>query len=242
MSSLVTMLVTSASSARMWSRPMPVFTSSRAPSTLRDSNRLTVVRSSDILRRARSSISRTLPWLSASSAKNARMRDSCGLQLGLCLFERLPVLRLAGQRVAALARLGGLQQQLQAPHLDAPVVDLFATADAGSGALVADLVDGQECHRHRHHQRRGPADAHEFVKDSVTCMAMSALVHWFGAAAGASPLGTNMIRVGIVDDHAIVRSGLKQFISEQVDLRVTGEAADGAGALQLARGASSMSC
>ncbi|HEY2979419.1 MAG TPA: response regulator transcription factor [Burkholderiaceae bacterium] len=44
-----------------------------------------------------------------------------------------------------------------------------------------------------------------------------------------------MIRVGIVDDHAIVRSGLKQFISEQVDLRVTGEAADGAGALQLAR-------
>jgi DNA-binding NarL/FixJ family response regulator len=45
-----------------------------------------------------------------------------------------------------------------------------------------------------------------------------------------------MIRVGIVDDHAIVRSGLKQFISDQVDLRVTGEAADGAGALQLARG------
>jgi len=37
-----------------------------------------------------------------------------------------------------------------------------------------------------------------------------------------------MIRVGIVDDHAIVRSGLKQFISEQVDLRVTGEAAGGA--------------
>src|SRR5499426_3867172 len=44
-----------------------------------------------------------------------------------------------------------------------------------------------------------------------------------------------MIRVGIVDDHAIVRSGLKQFISDQVDLRVTGEASDGAGALQLAR-------
>ena len=44
-----------------------------------------------------------------------------------------------------------------------------------------------------------------------------------------------MIRVGIVDDHAIVRSGLKQFISEQVDLRVTGEAADGAGALRLAQ-------
>jgi len=44
-----------------------------------------------------------------------------------------------------------------------------------------------------------------------------------------------MIRVGIVDDHAIVRSGLRRFIGDQVDLRVTGEAADGAGALQLAR-------
>jgi two-component system, NarL family, invasion response regulator UvrY len=44
-----------------------------------------------------------------------------------------------------------------------------------------------------------------------------------------------MIRVGIVDDHAIVRSGLKQFLSDQVDLRVTGEAGNGAGALELAR-------
>jgi two-component system, NarL family, invasion response regulator UvrY len=45
-----------------------------------------------------------------------------------------------------------------------------------------------------------------------------------------------MIRVGIVDDHAVVRAGLKQFLGEQVDLRVTGEASDGAGALNLARG------
>ena len=45
-----------------------------------------------------------------------------------------------------------------------------------------------------------------------------------------------MIRVGIVDDHAIVRTGLKQFLSEQVDLRVTGEAANGREALELARG------
>ena len=33
-----------------------------------------------------------------------------------------------------------------------------------------------------------------------------------------------MIKVGIVDDHAVVRAGLKQFLGEQVDLRVTGEA------------------
>src|SRR6185503_10021099 len=45
-----------------------------------------------------------------------------------------------------------------------------------------------------------------------------------------------MIKVGIVDDHAVVRAGLKQFLGEQVDLRITGEASDGAGALQLARG------
>jgi DNA-binding NarL/FixJ family response regulator len=45
-----------------------------------------------------------------------------------------------------------------------------------------------------------------------------------------------MIRVGIVDDHAIVRSGLRQFLSEHVDLRVTGEASNGSEALELVRG------
>ncbi len=44
-----------------------------------------------------------------------------------------------------------------------------------------------------------------------------------------------MIRVAIVDDHAIVRTGLRQFLSEHVDLRVTGEACNGLEALELAR-------
>lgn len=44
-----------------------------------------------------------------------------------------------------------------------------------------------------------------------------------------------MIRIAIVDDHAIVRAGLRQFLSEQVDLRVTGEASSGREALDLAR-------
>jgi two-component system, NarL family, invasion response regulator UvrY len=44
-----------------------------------------------------------------------------------------------------------------------------------------------------------------------------------------------MIRVGIVDDHKIVRAGLRQFLSEHVDLRVTGEAGNGVEALELAR-------
>jgi DNA-binding NarL/FixJ family response regulator len=44
-----------------------------------------------------------------------------------------------------------------------------------------------------------------------------------------------MIKIGIVDDHAIVRNGLKQFFSEQVDLRVVGEAASGREAIDLVR-------
>ena len=44
-----------------------------------------------------------------------------------------------------------------------------------------------------------------------------------------------MIRIAIVDDHAIVRAGLKQFLSEMVDLRVVGEAASGREAIDLVR-------
>ncbi|MEO9102478.1 MAG: response regulator transcription factor [Burkholderiales bacterium] len=44
-----------------------------------------------------------------------------------------------------------------------------------------------------------------------------------------------MIRIGIVDDHAIVRSGLKQFFADEVDLRVVGEAASGREAIDLVR-------
>ena len=45
-----------------------------------------------------------------------------------------------------------------------------------------------------------------------------------------------MIRIGIVDDHAIVRTGLRQFLSDHVDLRVTGEGSSGHDALEMARG------
>lgn len=44
-----------------------------------------------------------------------------------------------------------------------------------------------------------------------------------------------MIRVLIADDHAIVRQGLKQILSETNDLLVAGEADDGVEALMLAR-------
>ena len=44
-----------------------------------------------------------------------------------------------------------------------------------------------------------------------------------------------MIKVGIVDDHAIVRTGLREFISEQADLQVVGEAGSGRAAIDLVR-------
>lgn len=44
-----------------------------------------------------------------------------------------------------------------------------------------------------------------------------------------------MIQIAIVDDHTIVRTGLKQYLSEHVDLRVVGEASNGKEALDLVR-------
>lgn len=44
-----------------------------------------------------------------------------------------------------------------------------------------------------------------------------------------------MIRIGIVDDHALVRAGLKQYLSEHVDMRVEGEASSGREAIDLVR-------
>jgi len=49
-----------------------------------------------------------------------------------------------------------------------------------------------------------------------------------------------MIQIGIVDDHAIVRAGLRQFFSQHVDLRVVGEAANGREAIDLLRDAPTM--
>ncbi len=44
-----------------------------------------------------------------------------------------------------------------------------------------------------------------------------------------------MINIGIVDDHTLVRTGLRQVLGDEVDFRVTGEAINGREALDLAR-------
>ncbi len=45
-----------------------------------------------------------------------------------------------------------------------------------------------------------------------------------------------MIRIAIVDDHAMLRAGLRQFLAEQPDLAVVAEAADGRAAMDIVRG------
>ncbi len=45
-----------------------------------------------------------------------------------------------------------------------------------------------------------------------------------------------MIRIAIVDDHAMVRAGLRQFFSDQPDFQVVAEAANGREALDIVRG------
>ena len=44
-----------------------------------------------------------------------------------------------------------------------------------------------------------------------------------------------MIRIAIVDDHAIVRTGLRQFLSEEIGLQVVAEAANGREAIDIVR-------
>lgn len=45
----------------------------------------------------------------------------------------------------------------------------------------------------------------------------------------------SIVKIGLVDDHPILRAGLRQFLSEYVDLRVVGEAASGREAIDLVR-------
>ena len=44
-----------------------------------------------------------------------------------------------------------------------------------------------------------------------------------------------MIRIAIIDDHAMVRAGLRQFFADQSDFLVVAEAADGRGAIDIVR-------
>ena len=51
----------------------------------------------------------------------------------------------------------------------------------------------------------------------------------------SAPAESNGVRVLIVDDHAIVREGLKRILADAPELRVAGEAASGTEAIRLVR-------
>ncbi len=55
-----------------------------------------------------------------------------------------------------------------------------------------------------------------------------------GAGAGSAPPG-GAIRIILVDDQELVRAGFRMVLDAQPDMRVVGEAADGVGAIDLAR-------
>jgi DNA-binding NarL/FixJ family response regulator len=58
----------------------------------------------------------------------------------------------------------------------------------------------------------------------------------YGIMCHADPdPGRHMIRIAIVDDHAMVRAGLRQFFSDQIDFQVVAEAANGREALDIVR-------
>ncbi len=48
-------------------------------------------------------------------------------------------------------------------------------------------------------------------------------------------MNDSIVKIGLVDDHPILRAGLRQFLGEYVDLRVVGEAASGREAIDLVR-------
>ena len=54
--------------------------------------------------------------------------------------------------------------------------------------------------------------------------------------AGADPAGAMSIRVLLVDDHALARTGLRMVLDTEPDIEVVGEAADGRQAIHSARG------
>ena len=58
---------------------------------------------------------------------------------------------------------------------------------------------------------------------------------WPTPRPSADGIPPTMIRILIADDHAIVRAGLKQFIADQPDMTVAGEASTGTEAVQLVR-------
>jgi len=67
------------------------------------------------------------------------------------------------------------------------------------------------------------------------CLVTPVDAKWWDHADVLTPQWPAMIRIAIVDDHAMVRAGLKQFFADEIDFRVVAEASNGRDALDIVR-------
>src|SRR5690242_16738555 len=88
--------------------------------------------------------------------------------------------------------------------------------------------------RHLDAQRRKPATA---VKEESQLCGQPALtaITRSGPGGGKRTTATGVIHVLIVDDHTLLREGLRQLLELEEDIKVAGEAADGFAALDQIR-------
>ena len=215
----------------IFSRPMSESMSSRQPfSTPRSCSSIVVDSSLSLLRspsRPRAS--------SARSWRPSRSSDEPGEQVArllLRLLVRLKVFAPLGQQVAALAGFGVEQRLHQVVQLDARGGALAETIERRGRVLVRRLADREHRQGGERRQRKGDTLPRKRERKLIvrpcpkTCPTEN-ITHPPGAAA--------MIRIAIIDDHAIVRAGLRQFFSEQVDLTVVAEASNGREAVDIVR-------
>ncbi len=82
----------------------------------------------------------------------------------------------------------------------------------------------------RYNRRRSAADFERAATNSISP------VHLVKACPGISACGvTSMIKILVVDDHAVVRAGVQYFIADIPDMQIAGEAATAEEAIRLIR-------
>lgn len=71
--------------------------------------------------------------------------------------------------------------------------------------------------------------------ERIICCSRTTIAHDRASSEDSTNNPTRGIRILIVDDHAVLRTGLRMLLSSQADMTVVGEAANGETALELAR-------
>ena len=115
---------------------------------------------------------------------------------------------------------------------------ISATVDAGGATLVVDDdgrgFDTADLERQLAGGHLGLRSLGDLVADAGGTLTVRSAPGQGTRAEVSVPVA--MIRVLLVDDHAIVRGGLRALLATTADLEVVGEAADGAEAVSLAAG------